>query len=222
MLSADLLHFLRELALNNHKAWFDENRAWYDRVRTNFIEFTGEVLAGLRKWDTDLEGLEPRQCIFRINRDVRFSKNKLPYKINMAASFDREGKKSVYAGYYVHIEPGNSFIGGGIWMPAAPELKKIRQEIDYNWNAFSQLIGDKKFRKTYNELYNGDDVRLKNLPRGYEQDNPAAEYLKLKSWLAMRQVKDEELTSGSFVKTAISELLVLKPLNRFINQALEP
>jgi uncharacterized protein (TIGR02453 family) len=157
--------------------------------------------------------------LFRINRDVRFSKDKSPYKTNFGIAITSGGKKSPLAGYYLHLEPGASFVGGGLWMPGPPVLSAVRQEIDYNFKDFQGILKSAGFKKNYGELYKGDDVSLSRVPKGYEADNPAAEYLKLKSYLAMRKLDDDEVLSGKLVKTAGDAFKALKPLVDFLNQA---
>ncbi len=140
----------------------------------------------------------------------------------MGASFDRGGKKSIYAGYYFHAEPGDkSFVGGGIWMPMAPELKKIRQEIDYGFDEFKSIIEAKSFKSEYKKLESTPDLKLNNLPRGYDRENPAAEYLKFKSVLAIKNIPDEDLTSNKLTDKTIKAFKALMPLVKFINKALE-
>jgi len=158
--------------------------------------------------------------MFRINRDIRFSKDKSPYKTNFGASINRGGKKSMLAGYYFHCEPGEAFVGGGIWQPMPPELKKVRQEVDYNFNEFKKIIGSKKFKPVYGELYKGNDVSLSRMPKGYEENNPAAEYLKLKSYLAMTNLSEKDLISKDLLKNTIAAFEALQPLIKFINEAL--
>ena len=128
MIQPSTLQFLKTIKKNNNKEWFDKNRTKYENAKQDYLAFVTEVLLGLKLKDKTLQLLEPKQCVFRINRDVRFSKNKDPYKTNFGASFSKGGKKIDCAGYYFHLEPGASFIAGGYWMPMAPELKKIRQE----------------------------------------------------------------------------------------------
>ncbi|HZW70528.1 MAG TPA: DUF2461 domain-containing protein, partial [Hanamia sp.] len=132
MIPASTLSFLKSLKKNNNKPWFDANREKYLETRNNFEQFVALLLQKMILFDEDLKELEYKNCLFRINRDVRFSKDKTPYKINFSASFNKGGKKSIYAGYYLHVQPGdNSFIGGGLWRPEPEQLKKVRQEIDY-------------------------------------------------------------------------------------------
>lgn len=160
--------------------------------------------------------------MFRINRDVRFSKNKAPYKSNFGAGIARGGKKSIYAGYYIHIEPGNeSFAGGGLWMPAAEQLKKVRQEIDYNCTAFEEIVQAPSFRTVYSELYTGEDSKLSRPPKGYDYSNPAITYLKFKSFIALHPLKDAELTGKNLLSTVLQAFGALHPLLTFLNNAIE-
>lgn len=124
MIQKATIQFLKDLKLNNHKDWFEANRKVYEAAKADYLQFVASVLKGLVANDETLALLQPKDCTFRINRDVRFSKNKAPYKTNMGAGFSKGGKKMMLAGYYFHLEPGASFIAGGVWMPMAPELKK--------------------------------------------------------------------------------------------------
>src|SRR5687767_9545204 len=168
MLQPATLKFLGDLKKNNNKPWFDSHRKEYDAARSDFEKLIGSILDLHSKNDPDLKGLIAKQCMFRINRDIRFSKDKSPYKTNFGASMDRGGKKSIYAGYYFHFEPGSSFIGGGLWMPMPNELKKVRQEIDYCFDELDKIVQNKKFVSVYKELYRGDDVSLTKVPHGFE------------------------------------------------------
>ena len=221
MLQQTTINFLQNLKLNNHKDWFDANRKVYESAKADYLQFVSEVLKGLAKNDETLALLQPKDCTFRINRDVRFSKNKAPYKTNMGAGFSKGGKKMQLAGYYFHCEPGASFIAGGIWMPMAPELKKIRQEIDYCFNEFNKLVTNKKFIAQFGALEHGEDVVLKRAPKGYEEDNPAINYLKLKSFIASTSISDADLTSKNLVKIVIDACAGLQPLIHFINRGIE-
>ncbi|HVE60219.1 MAG TPA: DUF2461 domain-containing protein, partial [Chitinophagaceae bacterium] len=184
MLEAATLRFLSQLKKNNNRDWFEKHRPDYEAARLDFQNFIYLLIKDLGKTDPSIAGLNAKDCLFRINRDIRFSKNKLPYKTNMGASIKRGGKKSPFCGYYFHCEPGASFIGGGLWMPEAESLKKLRQEIDYNFEEFRNIINDKKFKSAYGDLYKGEDVSLATAPKGYEKDHPAISYLKLKCFIA--------------------------------------
>jgi uncharacterized protein (TIGR02453 family) len=221
MLQSSTIKFLKDLKKNNNKPWFDANRNKYEDAKKDFGNFIQSIIDKHSKKDSSIKELKAKDCMFRINRDIRFSKDKTPYKSNMGASINRGGKKSIYAGYYFHLEPGESFAGGGIWIPLPPELKKVRQEIDYNLNEFKKIVGSKKFKSVYGELYKGEDVSLVKVPQGFEKDNPAAEFLKLKSFLAMKKLKESDISSKELEKQVLEAFDALQPLVLFINQALE-
>src|SRR6266487_4919819 len=222
MISETTTRFLKRLAKNNNKIWFDVHRSEYLTAKSDFEKFVSLVIERLPGIDTDIKDLEVKDCTFRLNRDIRFSKDKTPYKTNMGASFNRGGKKSIFAGYYFHLEPGGkSFAGGGLWMPMAPELKKIRQEIDYSFKEFKNILADKKFKAQYKMLESTPDIKLTNLPRGYEKENEAAEFLKLKSFLAIKSIPDMALSKSTLVPEILKSFEALMPLIKFLNKALE-
>lgn len=221
LLQSSTLKFITELKENNNKPWFDENKPKYLHARADFENFVSEVLTNMRSFDKDMQLLEVKNCVFRINRDVRFSKNKTPYKNNFAASFKKDGKKSIFAGYYLHLQPGgNSFAGGGLWTPEPNYLKKVRQEIDYCFTDFEKIIHAKSFRKEFGELGREHGQVLVNIPKGYEKDNPAAEYLKLKSFFASNDIPDKELTQPGLLKTVLRSFEAFHPLLNFMNRAM--
>src|SRR5262249_20572409 len=136
------------------------------------------------------------------------------------ASMDKGGKKSGLAGYYFHLEPGKSFMGGGLWQPESEALKKVRQEIDYCFDEFKKIISSKKFKTVYGEMYTGEGIQLSKVPQGFEKDNPAAEYLKFKSWLVLADISDAELTSKNLVMKTVDAFRQLQPLVKFLNRPL--
>lgn len=220
MLQSSTLKFLRGLKKNNNKPWFDAHRNDYEDARNDFQKFIQSVLDKHSKNDSDLKELTAKKCMFRINRDVRFSKDKSPYKTNFGASMDKGGKKSGLAGYYFHLEPGKSFFGGGIWMPQADTLKKVRQEIDYCFDEFQKIISTKKFRSIYGELYTGEGIQLSKVPQGFEKDNPAAAYLRFRSWLVLSDISDSTLTSKELLNKTIEGFSVMQPFIKFLNRPL--
>ena len=221
MIQKETIKFLTSLKKNNSKEWFDANRKSYETAKQDFTAFVSDVIIQFSKKDDTIATLQAKDCMFRINRDVRFSKDKSPYKTNMGASFSKGGKKSILAGYYFHLEPANSFVGGGIWMPDADTTKKIRQEIDYGFDEFKKVIQNKKFVAQYGGLTINEEFSLTREPKGYEKDNPAIEYIKLKSWLATHPLTDEMLTDKNLTKTVVAAFEALHPLIVFINKALE-
>jgi uncharacterized protein (TIGR02453 family) len=220
MIAPQTITFLKQLKKNNNKLWFDAHRAQYEAARIDFSNFVQLVIDAVQKIDTTITGLTSKECLFRINRDIRFSKDKTPYKTNFGASIKRGGRKSIYAGYYFSCSPGESFIGGGLWMPEPADLKKVRQEIDYNWEEFQTILKEKSFRKIYGDIYKSGEVSLSKIPKGYEKDNPAIDYLKLKSFIGETRISDEELTKATLHKKTVAAFEALQPLLNFINNAL--
>lgn len=221
MLQPSTPAFIKKLQKNNNKPWFEENRRSFDLAKGDFEKLVKDIINYFGKTDTEIAPLEAKNCIFRQYRDIRFSKDKTPYKTHMGASFDKGGKNSGFAGYYLHIEPGNkSMAGGGIWMPEAAQLKKIRQEIDYSWNEFSDILNEKNFKKAFDDLAQGE-FKLSREPKGYEKDNPGIEYLKLKSLVATQILTDDELTSAALLQKIVWTFTALMPLIKFINRSLE-
>lgn len=222
MLSTSTLAFLKALKKNNNKPWFDQNREKYNSAKYNFEEFVSLLLQRMILFDEDMKELTAKNCTFRINRDVRFSKNKTPYKINLSAYFSRGGKKSIYAGYYFHLQPGgNSFAGGGLWMPEPANLKKLRQEIDYCLPEFKKTLAAPAFKKHYGELEKDEKQMLVNVPKGYDKENPAADFLRMKSFVATKNLPDSEVLSPDLIKEVIQSFKALMPLVKFINRAFE-
>jgi len=220
MLQPSTLKFLKDLKKNNNKPWFDAHRKHYEDARDDFASFIQKVIDSFGKKDDSIAHLKAKDSTFRINRDVRFSKDKSPYKDNMGGYMNKGGKKAPFAGYYFHCQPGRCFMGGGLWMPMQPELSKVRQEIDYNFADFKKIIGSKKFKSAYGDLSRDAEYVLTRVPKGYEADNPAADYLKLKSFVALAPLKDTELTSKDLVRKTTVAFETLKPLIDFINEAI--
>ena len=222
MLQSSTLKFLKDLKKNNNKSWFDAHRKEYEAAKADFANFIQQVIDQHGKKDVSIKNLVAKDCMFRINRDIRFSKDKSPYKTNFGASINKGGRKAFNsAGYYFHLEPTQCFAGGGIYMPMPDDLKKVRQEVDYSFAEFKKIIASKKFKSVYGDLSKDAEFMLSRVPKGYEPDNPAAEYLKLKSYIAMVNIKDAELTSKNLQKKILEAFDALQPLINFINEALE-
>ena len=221
MLHPSTIKFLRDLKKNNNKPWFDKNRKVYEAAKADFAGFVQKIIDQHSKKDPSIKSLVAKDCMFRINRDVRFSKDKSPYKSNFGASINKGGRKGENtAGYYFQVQPDRNFAGGGIWMPEPNELKKVRQEIDYNFTDFKKIIGSKKFKSVYGDLDRSAEFLLVRVPKGYEPDNPAADYLKLKSFVAISFFSDADLTSKDMVKKTVAAFEALQPLIEFINNSL--
>lgn len=218
MNTSALLTFLKQLQAHNDKAWMDEHRDQYEAARDTFRELVAAVLAEMSTVDEGLAGLQPKDCIFRINRDIRFSKDKSPYKNNFGAYLSEAGKKGEKAGYYLHLQPhGESFIGGGMYMPSSESLYKIRQEIDYNAGELKAIIDDHDFRR-YFEAIKGE--KLKRPPKGYAADHPNIELLKMKDFLALHPVTDAEVAAEDFPRYVVKVFTAMMPFVQFLNVAI--
>lgn len=220
MITKNILRFLSSIKKNNNKAWLDANRGLYDDSKAEFTAAVAELLKGIAAFDNAFINLTPKECMFRLNRDVRFSKEKHPYKTNYAAYFNPAGKKGDGAGYYIHIEPGNSFAAAGIWQPPTEHLAKIRQEIDYNLDEWNKLLKEKKFKTAFSNGFSMSE-RLVRAPKGYDESNPGIEFLKMKSFVITRKFTDEELLDKNFLKSLTKTFESAKPFISFINRALD-
>lgn len=216
---AFILEFLRDLKIHNDREWFEKNKSRYLEAKQGFEGIVADVLRQIVKFDPKLSGLDPKKLTFRIYRDVRFSKDKRPYKIHMGAGFSPNGKLVQEPGYYLHLQPGNkSFVAGGIYEPDAANLSKIRQEIDYNPEGLCKVMKSKSFMK----LFDGFDEydRLKTAPKGYPKDHAYIEWLKHKSFIVSLALTDKQVTDQAFVKTVAAVCRSIKPLNDYIREAI--
>ena len=218
MIPADLLNFLKELKDNNHKPWFDENRERYQNLRKEMVRLIQELIPQIAQFDPSILPLEPKDCIFRINRDIRFSNDKTPYKTNMGAYMARGGRKSPYGGYYLHIEPGGSFLAGGIYQPSSAVLKEVRSEIYYDVEKFKSIILDKTFKTYFKEIWS---EKLKSAPRGFPSDWPDIELLKFKHYTVIHELQDDKIIQKDFPDFAIKVFKVLQPFNTYFNRVIE-
>ena len=216
MIQLATLEFLKGLKENNNKIWFEENRKAYEAAKADNLALVTNLLQRVGEWDAGVKKMQPKECIFRINRDIRFSANKAPYKTNMGLWMSAGGKSSNMAGYYLHIEPNNSFLAGGFYMPEAQILKNIRQEIDYNLDSFTQLLNEPRFKKYFSEL---GGEKLKNAPKDYPKDHPGVEYLKHKSFTVHHALTDEQLTSPNAEKYIADAWEAMYPFIQFLNNA---
>lgn len=217
-ISKNTLLFLQNLSQNNNREWFTENKKRYTDSQENMILFIENLITEMSCFDEDVLKTDAKKTLFRIYRDVRFSKDKSPYKTNMGASLGM-GKGSQKAGYYLHVEPGKSFLASGIYMPDSSALKTIRKEISLYSQDFLKIIEDKNFKKTFKELDQED--QLKKIPQGFEKEDPMAEFLKLKNFIVVYPLKDENLTHTDAAKKFSKIFETAKPLNDFLNRAIE-
>lgn len=214
-----LYQFLSHLSENNNKIWFDENRPQYETLRKDWLKFVELLIDTITTFDADIANLEPKNCIFRINRDIRFSKDKSPYKTNFGTYLSRGGKKTAFGGYYIHLDPKETFLAGGMWMPEPNHLLAIRQEINYNYNAFKTIVENPIFVQTVGEL--NQDFQTLGMPKGYDKENQAAKYLKLKSFVVTHPFSLSDLENKDLIKNISSVFKTIKPFNDFLNKAID-
>lgn len=218
MIHASTLEFLSDLSGNNNREWFEANKKRYEASKKDVTAFVNELISGIITLDGNLAGLEAKDCMFRIFRDVRFSANKAPYKSNMGAWMARGGRKSLFAGYYLHLEPGGkSFLAGGSYMPAGPVLESIREAVDFQADEFLEIVQDADFLKMFGQL---DGEKLKTAPKGFAKDHPMIEFLRHKSFTVSRSISDAEVLSPEFLETALETYAHMTVLNRFLNLAI--
>lgn len=213
-ISTKTFDFIKKLTKNNNREWFNENKNLYTESQQNVISFLEELINEMGEFDEELAKLDPKKALFRIYRDTRFSKDKIPYKTNFGASLGM-GKGSQKGGYYLHIESGKSFLAGGIYMPESSVLKEVRKEISLYGDDFMKVINNKDFKKYFPEL--DQDDKLKKVPQGFEKEDPMGEYLKLKSFIVVYNLKDEEVLDENAAKNMSEIFKVMKPFNDFLN-----
>jgi uncharacterized protein (TIGR02453 family) len=221
MITKEALLFLEDLIANNNTDWMHANKKRYENYKKDYHHYISSLLSELKPLDQSLEPLEVKNCTFRINRDIRFSKDKSPYKTNMGVWFTQNKFRKNSPGYYIHFEKGNSFIAGGVWCPEPDELKKIRKEIAFFYDDLEALLSDKKFKKEFGTLTRDENNTLKKAPKDFDPNHPAIDYLKLKSFTASEKIEDRLFSDPNFSKTVAQKLIALKPLNDFLNRALE-
>jgi len=208
------LDYLEDLRFNNNKTWFDENRKRYDQARANFEELVADVLQHFAPVE-DLGKTTIKECTFRINRDVRFSKDKTPYKSHLAALIGKGGRKTNGRSYYLHIEPGGSIIAGGVYAPMPEHTKAIRAAIDADHGKkLTAIINRADFKKYFGAM---QGETLKTTPKGYVADHPAIDLLKQKQFMAIHKLDDADVLQEDFAAHVIAVCQALKPFERYFN-----
>lgn len=214
----EILSFLSELNNNNNKEWFDINRERYQSLKEFYISQTIQILEKIAKFDNTILYEEPKKCIFRINRDVRFSHDKSPYKTNFGMYIVPGGKKSGNGGYYLHLDPAGSFIAGGIHNPQALELKKLRWYIFENINTFLKIVEAPDFKKNFGEL---EGEKLKNPPKDFDKNFDHVEYLKFKAYTVVHTINNEFIENEKFIDKTVEIFQAMYPFINFLNKAMK-
>ena len=215
VISKDTFYFLNQIKINNNRPWFEKNRPAYENARSEYLSFVTKLLDGIRKIEKIPEK-EPVKYIQRIYRDIRFSKDKTPYKTFFSSIIER-GPENRKCPLYIQIQPGRSMIGGGIWDPAPETLKKIRQEIDYNGAGLKKIINSKNFIKYFKEI---SGSRLARPPKGYDADNPNIEFLKFKQLFIQRIFDNELVLSANGIPEMLKSYKAALPFFNFFDMAM--
>ncbi|NTV66495.1 MAG: DUF2461 domain-containing protein [Chlorobaculum sp.] len=222
MITKNTLDFLSALKSNNNREWFLAHKNDYETAFGDFFGVVATLLQSIARFDPAIAELrpDPKSCIMRIYRDVRFSKDKTPYKTGLFAYVSAGGRKGPLAGYYLHLEPGASFAGGGLYMPEAPVLAKTRQAIDTRFDEWSAVVTDPDLLAAFpgGVVPSG---ATKRPPKGYEDSNPAIHYLKFKGYYTQRFFSDGEVLSSDFTDQLASCLRSVMPMVGFLNDAIE-
>ncbi|MBW3521773.1 DUF2461 domain-containing protein [Chryseobacterium sp. NKUCC03_KSP] len=216
-ISSKVFDFLKLIEKNNNREWFNDNKDLFLEAQSDLQNFTEELIAEMGKFDETILKLDAKRSLLRIYRDTRFSKDKTPYKTYFGASLGM-GKMNSKAGFYLHVEPGKSFLGSGIYLPDSPILKEIRKEISVFKDDFLKAITDKDFKKHYGEL--DQEHKLKNVPQGFEKEDPMGEYLKLKSFIGVHNMSNKDLMEKNAVKNISKIFEAAKPLNDFLDTSI--
>lgn len=212
------LEFFRQLRENNYSEWFHANKDWYQQIRSSMLELTNWWIGQIEIFDSRIKGLEPKDCLFRINRDIRFAADKSPYKTNMGSFMAPGGKKSIHAGYYVHIEPGGSFISGGVYMPQSATLKLLRKEIHATADDLSAIVNNQEFTRIF-AIWEQD--MLTKAPVGYPKDFEHIYWLRMKHFVAMHTISDEIVISADFSTYVANCFKILFPFNHYFNEIID-
>lgn len=215
----EVLAFLKDLSANNNREWFAENKARYEKAKMLFDKSVEELLLRMSIIDPSLASVDVKDCLWRIYRDTRFSPDKTPYKRHFGAFIAKGGKKSGHGGYYLHIEPDNCFIGGGVWCPEPKLLKKLRQNVYVHIDEFLQITENKDFKKLY-QSFDADEA-LKTVPREFPKDFSHPELLKLKHYVVSKEVDEAFFDKKNWLDLVVHDFEVLKPMNDFLNYAVD-
>ena len=214
-----ILSFLEQLQENNTREWFQANKSLYDEAKREFEVFIDSLIPAIAKFDDSVKQMTAKDCIFRIFRDVRFAKDKSPYKTNFGAFIAKGGRKNHGPGYYFHIQPGECFLSGGVWMPEPEVMKKVRQEIYYNIDEFKSILNSKTFLKYFSGIDDWD--RQKTAPKEYPKDFPDVELLKNRSFTISHKLDDKILHSDELFDYTIGVYQIMQPYNAFLARAVE-
>ena len=214
-LNGKVPNFLKKLVVNNNREWFNDNKDLYIEAKTLFEEFIEYQIQEISKFDSQVKGLQVKDSSFRIYRDVRFSKDKTPYKIHFSAYMAAGGRKSPYAGYYTHIEPDANLIAGGLHHPHKDILYAIRSKIYEKPQVFKNIIEHKDFKRFFPKIYG---ERLKTAPKGFDKNFSDIELIQPKSYDFFKFISDDEILKEDYSNKSMEAFQSLIPLNKYFNE----
>ncbi|MEL6591875.1 MAG: DUF2461 domain-containing protein [Bacteroidota bacterium] len=212
-----ILDFLRDLAANNNKDWMHEHKKRYLKAKGLWIEEVAHVLNRLTPHEPEFANVIPKKTIMRITNNRRFHPDRPLYRDNFASAPVQDMNQPAF---YMHISPGNCFIGGGLHRPPMEQIRKLRSAIDYDGENLQSILEGKDFQGFFGGLSDDPDA-LKSSPRGYDADHPQIELLRRKSFTAIRQISDEDFVGDGFVDLAEEAFLLLRPFNQYLQRAVE-
>lgn len=213
----DLYEYLKRLQINNNRDWFQENKAEYDELRAMWVSDVARLIEKMSLYDDTLRGLQAKDCVYRIYRDVRFRNDKTPYKPYFSAVICAGGRKCRQSAYYLHMQPGDSGLHGGIWCPEPKLLNALRHSVDDNIEEFLSIINNKEFKSRYKVI--GDS--LKTMPKEWPREHPSAQYIRMKEYLLEHNCDDEYFTNGDWVERVATDFKFMQPFHKFMNFTVE-
>lgn len=210
----EVFRFLTELAVNNDRPWFKARKERYDELRGRWENDFERLINCVAQWDEKARGLQVKQAVYRIYRDIRFSPDKRPYKTYFSGVIGKGGRKCVTPGYYIHIEPGNSMLCGGLWWPEKDVLAAVRSLIDAEDEEWLRLMAEPRLRDNY---VLDESEALKTVPKGYPKNHPMAQYLRFKSFIFTKKLDDSYFDCDDWVERVNADLQPLKPVHDFLD-----
>ena len=213
-----IFQFLKDLSTNNNREWFNSHRSDYDKARLDFEALLSAVISRITLFDNSIEGIQPKDCTYRIYRDTRFSSNKTPYKTHFGGYINAKGKKSNHCGYYIHLEPGGSMLAGGSLCLPPKILKAVRQSIYDNIDEYRAIVEDPTFKKYFPVV--GEDF-LKTAPKGFPRDFEYIDYLKCKEYTCTHFVSDDFFSSSDFLDNMERVFIQFKRFSDFLNYTID-
>lgn len=215
-----VLDFLELLQRNNDRDWFSAHKESYVRVRTRVEDFTAWLLPRMREFDRELAWVEPKKCVYRIYRDIRFSPDKRPYKDHIGIGISKKGRHGLCSGYYIHLQPGMSMFGAGVYGLTPENMKKVRDGIYFQSARLRSILADSSVQRIYGGKME-EAAKMKLPPKGYDKDFPDIDLLKYRYYFLEHGLSDKTVASPSFAKTVLEGLRAAAPFNAFLNEALE-